>query len=125
MSIFRRGKRRERVNVLSFETSKIWLAKFTIFFNTALMSKKRTISHEEEDVGDTEIAETSGMKTSTDITHVTREVLSEVPLVNGQSYLKIMSWNVNGLRALATKQKDVLLNLVEKHHPDILCLQVI
>ena len=35
--------------------------------------------------------------------------------------LKIMSWNVNGLRAVI--RKDAFIPFVKKHQPDILCLQ--
>jgi exodeoxyribonuclease-3 len=35
--------------------------------------------------------------------------------------LKIMSWNVNGIRAVI--RKDVFIPFVDEHQPDILCLQ--
>jgi len=38
-----------------------------------------------------------------------------------QPTLKLMSWNVNGLRAVI--RKEVFVPFVKKHHPDILCLQ--
>ncbi|MBR3264201.1 exodeoxyribonuclease III [Candidatus Saccharibacteria bacterium] len=37
------------------------------------------------------------------------------------SIYNIYSWNVNGIRAIT--RKNALQNLVENHHPDILCLQ--
>lgn len=37
--------------------------------------------------------------------------------------MKILSWNVNGLRAI--HKKNVFLGLIEKEDPDILCLQEI
>ncbi len=37
------------------------------------------------------------------------------------SHLKLISWNVNGLRAVV--RKDLFLPLVHTHKPDILCLQ--
>ena len=35
--------------------------------------------------------------------------------------MKIMSWNVNGIRAV--HKKDLFLPFIKKHKPDILCLQ--
>lgn len=35
--------------------------------------------------------------------------------------MKIISWNVNGIRAVV--KKDMLMPFIEKHDPDILCLQ--
>lgn len=88
------------------------------------MSKKRAVTVEEEEVEDNKSVDGGDEGGVTiDASHISREVLTEVPLTDGQSYLKIMSWNVNGLRALATKQKSVLLALIDKHKPDILCLQ--
>lgn len=43
------------------------------------------------------------------------------PSANG---LKIISWNVAGLRGTMKKDPDVLNELVDKENPDILCLQV-
>lgn len=39
--------------------------------------------------------------------------------------LKIISWNVAGLRGTLKKSPEVLNDLVDKEKPDILCLQVI
>ena len=36
-------------------------------------------------------------------------------------YMKIYSWNVNGIRAVV--RKSLFLSFIEKHDPDILCLQ--
>ena len=44
------------------------------------------------------------------------------PAVNG---LKIISWNVAGLRGTLKKSPEVLNELVDREKPDILCLQVI
>lgn len=38
--------------------------------------------------------------------------------------LKIISWNVAGLRGTMKKHPEVLNELVDKQNPDILCLQV-
>src|SRR3712207_6776576 len=35
--------------------------------------------------------------------------------------MKIYSWNVNGIRAVL--KKELFLPFIEKHQPDILCLQ--
>ena len=43
------------------------------------------------------------------------------PSVNG---LKIISWNVAGLRGTLKKSPEVLNNLVDEQQPDLLCLQV-
>jgi hypothetical protein len=43
------------------------------------------------------------------------------PSANG---LKIISWNVAGLRGTMKKNPEVLNELVDKQNPDILCLQV-
>ena len=37
------------------------------------------------------------------------------------TYMKIISWNVNGIRAVV--KKGVFIPFVEKYKPDILCLQ--
>ena len=36
-------------------------------------------------------------------------------------YMKIYSWNVNGIRAV--QKKDLLLPFIKEHQPDVLCLQ--
>ena len=45
-----------------------------------------------------------------------------LPSANG---LKIISWNVAGLRGTMKKNPEVLNELVDKQNPDILCLQVL
>jgi AP endonuclease 1 len=40
-----------------------------------------------------------------------------------KSMLKVIAWNVAGLRALLKKDKNPLQTLVETEHPDLLCLQ--
>ena len=39
-----------------------------------------------------------------------------------KSALRLISWNVNGLRAIMKRENDPLRSLVNKHQPDILCL---
>ena len=56
--------------------------------------------------------------------HIRDRVLP-AELNHHEKYLKIITWNVNGLRAVLNSKKDVLLNLVAKHQPDVLCLQVL
>ena len=43
-------------------------------------------------------------------------------LIEGD-FLKVISWNVNGFKALIAKNKQVLLDLVAKYQPHILFLQ--
>lgn len=52
-----------------------------------------------------------------------RDIVNPIPLQEGQTYLKLMSWNVNGLNALVQSKMSILERLIEKHQPDILCLQ--
>lgn len=39
------------------------------------------------------------------------------------SYVKILSWNVAGLRGTLKKQPTILSDLVRAHNPDVICLQ--
>lgn len=45
------------------------------------------------------------------------------PLPDG-SYVKILSWNVAGLRGVLKKDPEALKKLIEAEQPDVLCLQV-
>jgi len=110
----------ERVNSSDFRWNLNWP---TFYSRVVTMSKKRATTEEEEAEDNKSIDGGDDGGVTIDASHVTREVLTEVPLADGQTYLKIMSWNVNGLRALVAKQKSVLIALVEKHKPDILCFQ--
>jgi hypothetical protein len=38
-------------------------------------------------------------------------------------YIKIISWNVNGFRALLRNQRGMLDQMITRHEPDIICLQ--
>ncbi len=50
-----------------------------------------------------------------------RDAISEFPREPaGGKYLKLLSWNINGLRALATKNIHVLQHLVSTLQPDII-----
>jgi hypothetical protein len=52
-----------------------------------------------------------------------RDVIGNQPIVLENS-LKIISWNVAGLRGTLKKSPEVLNDLVDRHKPDLLCLQV-
>ena len=54
-----------------------------------------------------------------------RDIVVPKPLDGNHKFLKIISWNVNGFKALHANNLHVLTNLVANHKPDILCLQVI
>lgn len=54
---------------------------------------------------------------------VTRHRTPRIPIPEDAKVLNILSWNVNGLRAVIAKSKHILFNLVQKHQPDVLCLQ--
>lgn len=86
--------------------------------------KKRTAEVLEKGSEEDEAVMEPGTKDVEDSSHWLREEILPVPLVEGQQYLKIMSWNVNGLKALVTTKKAILLALVESRQPDVLCLQV-
>jgi hypothetical protein len=60
-----------------------------------------------------------------DYSYRERQVLVPKELSVGEhQYLKIISWNVNGLRSLATTNRKCLIGLIDKHKPDLFCLQV-
>eukprot|EP00578_Thalassiosira_sp_NH16_P006065 CAMPEP_0181138880 /NCGR_PEP_ID=MMETSP1071-20121207/34483_1 /TAXON_ID=35127 /ORGANISM="Thalassiosira sp., Strain NH16" /LENGTH=535 /DNA_ID=CAMNT_0023225747 /DNA_START=357 /DNA_END=1964 /DNA_ORIENTATION=- len=42
---------------------------------------------------------------------------------SGSYTFTVISWNVAGLRAFVKKQPDALMNLAEKYHADVICLQ--
>jgi hypothetical protein len=86
------------------------------------MGRKRAAEPEVEDVVE-EVEEVVNDK-SEDDSHWTREILVPLPLSSTNQHIKIVSWNVNGLKALVTTKKQILTSLVEKHQPDILCFQV-
>lgn len=52
-----------------------------------------------------------------------REEVNEHALHPDHRYLKVLSWNINGLRAVVSKSLHVVHNLVAAHNPDILLLQ--
>lgn len=86
------------------------------------MGKKRAADLQpEEDAGE-EVQDAPIAAPLTDVK--VRDVVAPRPFVAGDKYLKIISWNVNGLRSLVTTNKTVLLRLIANHKPDILCFQV-
>ena len=90
------------------------------------MPRKRALV-EEEDEGNTSPVEEVAVKAVFDEEgHRARDTLNPAPqLADGAISLKIVSWNVNGLRSLATTNKATLLNVIKEQKPDILCLQVL
>lgn len=52
-----------------------------------------------------------------------RDLLEPITLHAEHKYAKILTWNVNGFKALVTSKLPVLMNLIAKHSPDIICLQ--
>ena len=53
-----------------------------------------------------------------------RDLIGTIPPPSANG-LKIISWNVAGLRGTMKKNPEVLNELVDKQNPDILCLQVL
>jgi len=88
------------------------------------MPKKRALV-EEEDEGNVSPVEEVVVKAGFDEAgHRVRDTLEPAQLADDAISLKIVSWNVNGLRSLATTNKSTLLNVIKEQKPDILCLQV-
>lgn len=52
-----------------------------------------------------------------------RDVVKPFPLRDEFDYLKVISWNVNGLNALVSSKKHVLDQLIDNHAPDVMFLQ--
>jgi hypothetical protein len=52
-----------------------------------------------------------------------RDPLMLFPIIPSRPALKLMSWNVNGLKALVSNNKSILDALINNHKPDFLCLQ--
>lgn len=82
--------------------------------------------NESESLADDEVASPSvkGKKgPPADRTSHIRDVVLPHPLREDLSHLKIMSWNVNGLNAMVNSKLDVFQRMVDKHQPDLICLQ--
>ena len=53
-----------------------------------------------------------------------RDSITPLPLpLTSANTIKIISWNVNGLKALVSGKNHILQDLIRNHQPDILCLQ--
>lgn len=52
-----------------------------------------------------------------------RETINLVPVPRDTTTVKIISWNVNGLRAVVKNNPKIFNELVAKYNPDIICLQ--
>ena len=52
-----------------------------------------------------------------------RDVITPIPLDNTKKYLKLMSWNVAGLRGLLKNKPNIINDIIDKHNPDVFCLQ--
>jgi len=89
---------------------------------TSTTSVESSISANIDSSSDTEEKPKKGRNTL-DRLPFPREKIDPFPTIDGNRYIRIMSWNVNGLKALVTNNVSMLHNLVEKHRPDILCLQ--
>jgi hypothetical protein len=88
------------------------------------MSRKRSFAVEEGGSQDTADGyEEEMLRGDVDKTFRIREVLVPRSTV-GISSLKVISWNVNGFKTLATTSRGKLLALTSKHRPDVFILQV-
>ena len=54
---------------------------------------------------------------------VVRDIIVPVKLDEDDEHIKIITYNVAGLRGLLKNKPNVIKDLVEKNNPDILCLQ--
>lgn len=52
-----------------------------------------------------------------------RDEINPIPLDDTKKYLKLMSWNVAGLRGLLKNKPNIINDIIDKHSPDVLCLQ--
>ncbi|RYY85421.1 hypothetical protein EON63_07440 [archaeon] len=52
-----------------------------------------------------------------------RDLIIPRPLHPDHQYIKILTWNVNGLKALVTSKLHILSSMVHTHAPDVICLQ--
>lgn len=99
-----------------------------LIISNLTMGKKRPAKEEAEEVddaGEEGMADVGQVEdNSTDSLHWTRETVVPLPLDGPGKNLKIISWNVNGLKALVSTKLQVLTSLVGTHSPDIICFQV-
>jgi exodeoxyribonuclease III len=52
-----------------------------------------------------------------------RDNITPIPLDDTKKYLKLISWNVAGLRGLLKNKPNIINDIVDKHSPDVFCLQ--
>lgn len=92
----------------------------------AMVNRKRELSGDEPNSQDTDYEGTprKSKEPKRDYSFRVRELITPKTLSLDYQYLKIISWNVNGLRPLAVNNRKCLQALVEKYKPDVLCFQV-
>jgi hypothetical protein len=87
------------------------------------MSRKRPFVEGRESQDTADGYEEEKLHIDVDKSFRSRQVLVPRSMA-GSNCLKLISWNVNGFRSIATTNKGKLLALVNKHRPDVLILQV-
>lgn len=87
-----------------------------------IMSKRKAVPSS----GDAAGAEVTTLKKKTSLVREVypRDVILPKDLPAGD-YLKVISWNIPGLRSAVKNHRDIIESLLGKHRPDVLCLQVI
>lgn len=87
------------------------------------MSRKRTLSKGEEADESPPTKTSSATKKGNDRSTLSRDEIVPRPLADDGKYLKIISWNVNGLNSLVNGKKAILTNLIDSHSPDVFFIQ--
>ena len=72
----------------------------------------------------TEVTDVVGKKPKLDRPLYERDPIGNKPIINNDKYLKIISFNVAGLRAMIKNKSDVFAHFIQTESPDFLCLQV-
>lgn len=76
--------------------------------------KRNNISQKNNDSNELDLAES----------HVRDQIQAKNITSDDGKFFKIISWNVNGLRAIISKANgEIFDNIIDKHNPDIICLQ--
>lgn len=91
--------------------------------STKRLKRVETVASESPDEVTITPSNTLESQKSVERTPYVRDEVIPRPVPEGSETIKIMSWNVNGLRAVTSKNLLILEKLVEKHQPDILCFQ--
>jgi exodeoxyribonuclease-3 len=94
---------------------------------TKSLKRRKTAPSKSSDVADAGLGKgvrpkDSISETPTRPPHVRDEIIP-LPVPENLNTLKIISWNVNGLKALVSSKLDTLAKLIATQKPDILCLQ--